>query len=113
MVYIPSSSESCASETKALMRLGGSSRNRSAEPVSLQACPRKLWFANIYIYIYIYICVYVYVCMCIFVYLFCIHPHNAKDYSDAIEAELAECMKSPKTVAVGEMGLGMSVCMYV
>lgn len=34
-----------------------------------------------------------------------VHPHHAKDYSDAVEQELLEMHKDPKVVAWGEMGL--------
>lgn len=36
---------------------------------------------------------------------FGIHPHNAKDYDDDVEASLVAFMSNPKTVAWGEMGL--------
>jgi len=34
-----------------------------------------------------------------------VHPHHAKDYSDAVEEELVEMHKDPKVRAWGEMGL--------
>lgn len=34
-----------------------------------------------------------------------VHPHNAKDYTDAVEQELLEMHKDPKVVAWGECGL--------
>ncbi len=36
---------------------------------------------------------------------FGIHPHTAKHYSDKMEKELIELLKTDKTVAVGEIGL--------
>ncbi|MEG0323138.1 MAG: TatD family hydrolase, partial [Raoultibacter sp.] len=33
------------------------------------------------------------------------HPHNAKDYDDALEAQLRERLRDPRTCAVGEVGL--------
>jgi Tat protein secretion system quality control protein TatD with DNase activity len=36
---------------------------------------------------------------------FGIHPHNAKDYNDEIEAKLIAIMSHPKVVAWGEIGL--------
>lgn len=37
--------------------------------------------------------------------IFGIHPHNAKYYSDSVEEKIIECLKHPKAVAWGEMGL--------
>lgn len=34
-----------------------------------------------------------------------VHPHNAKDYSPQIEAQLAKLLDDPRTVALGEIGL--------
>ncbi|KAF5360149.1 hypothetical protein D9758_011347 [Tetrapyrgos nigripes] len=34
-----------------------------------------------------------------------VHPHNAKDYTDQIEAEILEAMTHPRCVGWGEMGL--------
>lgn len=36
---------------------------------------------------------------------FGVHPHNATEYSDAVESALAAAVGDAKTVAVGEMGL--------
>ncbi|KAK7451679.1 hypothetical protein VKT23_012356 [Stygiomarasmius scandens] len=34
-----------------------------------------------------------------------VHPHNAKDYNDKVEAEILEAMTHPRCVGWGEMGL--------
>ncbi len=36
---------------------------------------------------------------------FGIHPHDAKEYNDALEQKLSECMAHPKCLAWGEIGL--------
>jgi TatD DNase family protein len=36
---------------------------------------------------------------------FGIHPHNAVEYNDQVEVEIAAALQDPKSVAVGEMGL--------
>ena len=36
---------------------------------------------------------------------FGMHPHNAKYYSDQVEDRMLECLKHPKCVALGEVGL--------
>jgi len=37
--------------------------------------------------------------------IFGIHPHNAKYYNDGLEERIVECLKHPKAVAWGEIGL--------
>ncbi|CAG8489461.1 9003_t:CDS:1 [Scutellospora calospora] len=34
-----------------------------------------------------------------------VHPHNAKDYNDYVEAQMLKILQHPKTVALGEIGL--------
>ncbi|KAF0349998.1 hypothetical protein F8M41_015426 [Gigaspora margarita] len=34
-----------------------------------------------------------------------VHPHNAKDYNEYIEAQMCKILQHPKTVALGEIGL--------
>lgn len=36
------------------------------------------------------------------------HPHNAKYYSDDLEAKIVQCLDHPKAVALGEIGLDYS-----
>ncbi|KAI5116506.1 hypothetical protein M0805_004669 [Coniferiporia weirii] len=36
-----------------------------------------------------------------------VHPHEAKDYNDAVEAELLEAMAHPRNVGWGEIGLDL------
>lgn len=36
------------------------------------------------------------------------HPHNAKYYSDELEANIIQCLEHPKAIALGEVGLDYS-----
>ena len=36
------------------------------------------------------------------------HPHNAKYYSDDLEAKIIQCLEHPKAIALGEVGLDYS-----
>ena len=34
-----------------------------------------------------------------------VHPHNSKDYSDIVEAQVEEALSHPANVGIGEIGL--------